>query len=532
MTAERFLSTRRVFLRGGAGLAAALVGIRSESVCAQAWSKGDPFSLGVASGCPSPDGFVLWTRLAPEPLSPDPETPGGMSGGDVRVSYEIARDEGFKDIVRKGEALAEAGFAWSVHLEATGLEPARPYWYRFASGDAQSRVGRALTAPAPGAALDRLRFGFVSCSNYEHGYFSAYRHLTDEHPDFVAFLGDYIYEYVDRRKPVVRRHSDGVEASDLRTYRNRYAQYRTDPDLQRLHADVSALMTWDDHEVQNDYADRWSETFDDPATFLKRRAAAYQAYYEHMPVSPSLSKPNGPYMRLYDRFAFGDLAQFFVLDGRQYRSPPACYAPPDKLHGHLELNKSCPDRLDESRSMIGAGQETWLRDGLKSSAARWNVIAQDVLMAELRQKMPDGEIGYWTDDWNGFPASRERLLRYIHDAKIKNVLVLSGDIHGFFMNDLKLDFADPASPTVATEFMGTSVSSDAPPYEYFAKVLPDNPHIKFFDNRVRGYVSVDLTKEKCTARYRAVSDAKDPAATISTLKTFIVEDGHPGAVEA
>ncbi len=532
---ERFSGARRSFLRKAAGLAALMATpgiIGRANGDTQLWPKGDPFALGVAAGCPSTEGFVIWTRLAPEPLSPDPETPGGMSGPDVPVAYEIAKDPGFREIVRKGEVPAEARYAYSVHVEVTGLDAARPYWYRFASGDAQSRGGRALTAPQPGATLDNFRFGFVSCSNYEHGYFSAYRHLTDEHPDLVAFLGDYIYEYVEKKKPVVRHHSDGVTASDLRTYRNRYAQYRTDPDLQRLHAEVPAIMVWDDHEVQNDYADMWSETFDDPKEFLKRRAAAYQAYYEHMPLRPSPSQPNGPDMRIYDRFTFGDLAQFFMIDGRQHRSKPACYGPPNTGHGHLESNKSCPERLDEQRSMLGFPQEAWLREGLSSSTAHWNVIAQDVLMTELRQKMGDGETGYWTDDWNGFPASRQRLLSHIHNAKVQNVLVLSGDIHGFFANDLKLDFADPASPTVATEFMGTSVTSYAPPYEYFVKTLPDNPHIKFFENRVRGYVSVDLTKERCTARYQAVSDVKDPNATVSTLKTFLVENGRPGAVEA
>ena len=529
---DRLISgTRRSFLCGAAGLAAfaaapAIIGRASAGT--EQWAVGDPFALGVAAGDPMPDGFVIWTRLAPEPLSPDPATPGGMSGPNVPVLYEIAKDFGFKDVARKGEAPAEAAYAYSVHVEANGLEPGRPYWYRFSVGDAQSRTGRAMTAPKPGAPLSRMRFGFVSCSHFEHGYFSAYRHLADEEPDLVAFLGDYIYEYVETKKPVVRQHSDGAEANDLRTYRNRYAQYRTDPDLQRLHAEVPAIMTWDDHEVQNDYADLWSQTYDDPKIFQQRRADAYRAYYEHMPLRPSLSRPQGPDMRIYDRFTFGDLAQFSVLDGLQYRSKPACYE--KKGRGHLESNRSCPERLDESRSMLGMAQEAWLRDGLSASKARWNVIAQDVLMAELRQKMDDGETGYWTDDWNGYPACRARLLKHIHDAKVQNVAVLSGDIHAFFQNDLKLDFADPASPTVAAEFMGTSVTSPAPPHEYFMKSIPDNPHIKFFESRVRGYVSVDLTPETLTARYRAVSDVTDPNATVSTLKTFAVEDGKPGAV--
>jgi len=232
--------------------------------------------------------------------------------------------------VRRGAATAEQAFAYSVHLDVAGLESGRSYWYRFLSGDAVSPTGRAVTFPAPGSARAKLRFGFVSCSNYEHGYFSAYRHLTGENSEFVLFLGDYIYETIEQYRPIVRRHSDGIEAATLPTYRNRYAQYRLDADLQELHAQVPAIVTWDDHEVQNDYADKWSETFDDPAQFLLRRAAAYQAFYEHMPVRPILSRPNGPLMRVYDRFTLGDLIEISVIDGRQYRSRQACYAPPNK----------------------------------------------------------------------------------------------------------------------------------------------------------------------------------------------------------
>jgi len=293
--------TRRQLVTGAAGAGLALIAAPAllRHAAAQSWRAGDPFSLGVASGAPRPDGFVLWTRLAPEPLSSNPETPGGMNGGDVTIGYEIATDPAMHDVVRRGEATAERAYAYSVHLDVAGLQPGRPYWYRFMSGEAASRVGRAVTLPTPGAALDRLRFGFVSCSNYEHGYFSGYRHLADENPEFVLYLGDYIYEYIEERRPIVRRHSDGIEAATLPTYRNRYAQYRLDQDLQRLHAEVPALVTWDDHEVQNDYADKWSQYFDDPEQFLLRRAAAYRVFYEHMPVRPILSQPDGPIMRVF-----------------------------------------------------------------------------------------------------------------------------------------------------------------------------------------------------------------------------------------
>jgi alkaline phosphatase D len=523
---------RRAFLRL-AGTGAAIITAPGLIGCAGPATRNwpaNPFSLGVAAGDPTSDGFVLWTRLAPEPLSLDPATPGGMSGGAVPVTYEIATDSGLRNIVRRDTAFAEPAYAYSVHAEVSGLTPGRPYWYRFTSGSAESRIGRALTLPARGMTPDRLRFAFVSCANYEHGYFAAYRHLADEQPDLMLFLGDYIYEYVDTRPGMVRRHSEGIECVALSSYRNRYAQYKLDADLQRVHAEMPALMTWDDHEVQNDYAGDWSATGMPHELLMRRRAAGYQAFFEHMPLRPSRSLPGGPSLRLYDRFAFGDLAEISMLDGRQYRSREACYAQPNKGGGHLESNASCPERLDPSRSMIGMAQESWLMDGLGRSTARWNVIGQDVLMAQLRQKGNDGTVGFWTDDWDGYPASRGRLLQHIADRKVSNPVVVGGDIHSYFANDLKLDFDDPRSPVIATEFVGTSIASRGPNYDQFMTFVPDNPHIHFFDSRVRGYSAVEVTRQQMTVRFRALSSGTDPRASVSTLRSFTIEDGRPGVV--
>jgi alkaline phosphatase D len=527
MLEQRF--SRRAFLGAAASVLAApaIVGCAS----ARRWQN-DPFSLGVASGWPSPDGFVLWTRLAPEPLNYDPAAPAGMSRDAIAISYEIAADPTMREIVSRGTALADPRFAYSVHAEIGGLQPGRSYWYRFVSGDAVSRVGRAITTAAPGTAVERLSFGFVSCSNYEHGYFAAYRHLADEQPDLVLFLGDYIYEYPDGRvNEIVRRHSEGVETANLAAYRNRYAQYRLDPDLQRLHAEATALMTWDDHEVQNDYADQWSQTFDDPQRFLMRRAAAYQTYYEHMPVR-AVSRPNGPLMRIYDRLAFGDLLEISLIDGRQYRSRGACYGRPDKGRAHLETNASCPERLVESRSLLGAQQEAWLFDGFAKSSARWNVLAGDVMISQWKQQNSAGETAFWTDDWNGYPAARVWLINRIRDSRLSNPVTVCGDVHAYWANDVKLDFDDPSSPTVATEFVGTSVSSRPAPYEAFAPFLPANPHVRYFESRQRGYVSCALTRQAMTTRFRVVSNVADPKATVSTLRSFVVEDGKPGAIDA
>lgn len=526
--------SRRAFL-GTAGGAVAVLAAPGLIGCAATsgprW-RADPFSLGVASGEPAPGGFILWTRLAPDPLSADPAAPGGMRGGDVIVDYEIATDPGMRAVVRRGSAVAEAAYAYSVHLEVRDLDPGRPYWYRFASGAARSRIGRAMTAPAADAPLSRLKFGFVSCANYEHGYFAAYRHLADENPDLVLFLGDYIYEFVERRRRTVRTHSGNAPAKTLAGYRNRYAQYRLDPDLQRLHATASCLMTWDDHEVQNDYAGRWSQTFDDPEAFLRRRAEAYRAYYEHMPVRPSRAQPSGPWMRLYERFAFGDLVSFAMLDGRQHRAREACYGPPDRGRAHLVVDATCAERRDPARSMLGPEQEAWLYDSLARSHSRWNVLGQDVLMSTFRKTQDDGAIGFSSDDWNGYPEARARLLGHIRDSQVPNPVVLSGDIHSFWANDIKDDFNDPGSATIATEFVGTSISSVGPSYARFRRWADDNPHVRFFDSRQRGYVSVDLMPDRMTARFRALSNARDPKAAVATLRTFVVESGRPGVNEA
>ena len=511
-------------------LAPALIGCATR---APQW-RDDPFALGVAAGDPAPDGFVLWTRLAPDPLSADSKAPGGLPNhgrsGDIVIDYEIAADPNMREIVRRGSAIAEAAHAHAVHLEIHGLAPGRPYWYRFMSGAASSRIGKAVTLPALGARLDNLRFAFASCANYEIGYFAAYRHLADEQPDLILFLGDYIYEYMERRRPTVRLHSDEKEATTLAGYRNRYAQYRLDPDLQRLHATVPMLATWDYHEVDHDYTSGWSSTFADPVKFAARRAAAYRAFYEHMPLRPARYNAGTHAIRLHDRFTYGDLVEFSVTDPRQYRSRLACPTPPDRGRGHLETLASCPEIMDPARSFLGLQQEGWLTDGLARSRARWNVIAQSTLMAQWRQRAQNGEIGFWTEDWNGYAPSRTRLLQHIHDARVANPVVIGGDIHSFWANDLKLDFNDPKSPIVATELIGSSITSFGPNYETFLKYLPDNPHVRFFDSRKRGYVSVDLKRTRMTVHMRTVSDVRDPKASVSTLKSFAIEDSRAGVV--
>jgi len=463
---------------------------------------------------------VLWTRLAPEPL-----TGGGMEPGRVEVHWEIAHDEHFHAPVQKGSVWTAQELGHSVHVEVYGLDPARWYWYRFLVRDEVSPVGRTRTAPALHASLDRFRVAVASCQHYEQGYFSAYRHMAEDDVDLVVFVGDYIYEssWGDQ---LVRRHA-GPEPYTLVEYRNRHAQYRTDPDLQRMHALVPWLVTWDDHEVDNDYANDQSEHLD--PLFLIRRAAAYQAYYENMPLRHS-ARPRGPNLRLYDRYTFGNLLQMYMLDDRQYRSPQAC--PRAGMGGGTVVQPArCPDLRDPGRTLLGAEQEAWLLEALGTSPARWNVLAQQTLMAQ-HDWQPGPDQAFWTDGWDGYPAARSRLLSFIAQQRPANPLVIGGDVHSYWVCDLKPDFDDPQSPVVATEFCGTSITSQGPPQERVDASRADNPHIKFAHTEKRGYVRLEITPEHCEAHLRSLDNEKKRASTVATLASFVVEHGRPGVVTA
>jgi alkaline phosphatase D len=514
--------SRRHFLRGAVALATAslMTPTLNRRARAQVRFTGYPFTLGVASGCPQPDSVVLWTRLAPEPL-----TGGGMEPRRVEVHWEIAHDEHFHAPVQKGSVWTAQELGHSVHVEVYGLDPARWYWYRFLVRDEVSPVGRTRTAPALHASLDRFRVAVASCQHYEQGYFSAYRHMAEDDVDLVVFVGDYIYEssWGDQ---LVRRHA-GPEPYTLVAYRNRHAQYRTDPDLQRMHALVPWLVTWDDHEVDDDYANDQSEHLD--PQFLIRRAAAYQAYYEHMPLRHS-ARPRGPNLRLYERYTFGNLLQMYVLDDRQYRSPQAC--PRAGMGGGTVVQPArCPDLRDPGRTLLGAEQEAWLLEALGTSPARWNVLAQQTLMAQ-HDWQPGPDQAFWTDGWDGYPAARSRLLSFIAQQRPANPLVIGGDVHSYWVCDLKPDFDDPQSPVVATEFCGTSITSQGPPQERVDASRADNPHIKFAHSEKRGYVRLEITPERCEAHLRSLDNEKKRASTVATLASFVVEHGRPGVVTA
>ena len=500
---------RRAFLLSLGALAASPVLARFSA---------DPFTLGVASGYPGESSVVLWTRLMNVAV-PVP----------VRVRWEVAVDESMRRIVSSGDALADPDGAHAVHVEVPRLEPDRWYWYRFTAGDAQSPIGRTRTAPAASASAQRLRFAFASCQQYEHGYFGAYRHLVADAPDFVAFLGDYIYESSWGRERV--RHHGAPETFTLDDYRARYALYKTDPDLRAAHAACPWIATWDDHEVVNDYADGEGGTDLSPEQFMARRAAAYQAYYEHMPLPPSM-RPAGPRLRLHASLDWGALARFCVLDNRQYRSVHACAKPRRRGGPATTLDAdACAELEDASRSLLGAEQEGWLEAALSRSGATWNVLAQQTRMAQWDARPGPGRVA-WTDGWDGYPEARRRLLGHLATQAVRNPVAIGGDIHSFHVATLRTNFDDPASPAVASEFVGTSITSHGPGQERLDKLMPENPHVLLADGRHRGYVRVEVTPKQWRTDLRAMASVIDPGAACATLASFVVEDGRPGPVRA
>jgi alkaline phosphatase D len=508
--------TRRDFLRVGTGA----VGLVALGACAVPAGTGgrrlrvlsNPFELGVASGDPTPDGVVLWTRLAPTALDG-----AGALRESVPVDWEVADDEAFTNVVRSGSTTARAELGHSVHVEVEGLRPGRPYFYRLIFGGEASPIARTRTAPSVENELRRLRFAFASCQHYETGWYTALRHMAGEDLDLIVHLGDYIYE--GPPNPRVRRH-EGPEVVTLDQYRARYKTYKTDLDLQAAHEAAPWIVTWDDHEVDNDYAGRHAEDDQSPEAFLLRRAAAYQAYYEFMPLRRS-SMPAGPNSQLYRRFAFGDLVEMSVLDTRQYRSPQPCGG------GN---SPSCEEHVSPDQSILGPTQRSWLFDGLSASRARWNVLAQQVFFARLNRES-EGQETWAMDKWDGYPLERQALLDVLADGEVANPVVLTGDIHSNWVTDLMRDFDDERSEIVGTEFVGTSLSSSGDGRAMTSggdRALRGNPHIRYYNGQ-RGYVVATVTPERWTSEYRIVPVVSEPDGGLETAATFVVEDGRPGA---
>jgi len=508
-------SGRRAFLARAAALgAAAFLRPCLAATAPRPRFASYPFTLGVASGAPRPDGFVIWTRLAPDPLAG-----GGLDPEPVEVRWEVSHDASFRRIASQGVATARPNAAHSVHVDVDRLDPGREYHYRFMAGGEVSARGRACTAPRRGAGDRRLKIALASCQQYEQGFFVAHRHLAREAVDLVAFVGDYIYESSWGNEHV-RKHGSAAPYT-LAEYRDRYARYKTDADLQESHAAAPWIVTWDDHEVENDYANDQSEKLF--PQFLQRRAAAYQAFLEHMPVRASMAADGS--VRLFDRHDWGGLAAFHLLDDRQYRSHQAC--PKPQRGGSNNVGPECTARLDPALTLLGAGQERWLDEGLAQSGARWNVIVQQTLFAPAGIVREQRRI-HWTDGWDGYPAARERLLRSLERSQAANPVILGGDVHATYVADVHARPEAPDSPIVASEFCGTSITSQGPSPKSVQAILAANPHIRYANGSDRGYLVLQLDDRGLEARVRAVESVKRDDSGIATTAVFEIEAGRPG----
>ncbi|WP_221351743.1 alkaline phosphatase D family protein [Streptomyces beigongshangae] len=482
----------------------------------------DPFTLGVASGDPQATSVLLWTRLAPAPYQAD----SGLPPERVVVRWELARDERFRHVVRRGAAIAHPEFHHSVHVEVGHLDPDRVFYYRFRAGSWVSETGRTRTAPSSRARVDELKLAAVSCQAYHEGYFTAYGHLAEDDVDVVFHVGDYLYEYAVNSAGGARNYTDRVlpdlfnrETVTLEDYRLRYALYKTDPDLRAVHAAHPFVVTWDDHEVENNYAAGIPENDVPPEEFLLRRAAGYRAYWENLPLRRP-QRPEDDEMRLYRRLHWGRLAQFDILDTRQYRSDQA-YGDGADIPG--------PETDDPARTITGARQERWLIDGWRASRALWNVVPQQVIFSQRKFDLAAAS-RVSMDAWDGYRASRGRVLAGAKSAGVDNLMVLTGDVHVAYAFDIKDDFDDPGSRTLGTEIVTTSITSGRDGVERPANwdtYMRANPHLKFYDGR-RGYTTVRLGREAARADYKTVTAVTTPGAAITTAASFVTEVGDQG----
>jgi len=517
--------SRRGLLRGSTAMAAlaAISPAASQRVLAQTVFRAYPFAMGVASGDPSPDGMVIWTRLCPDPLAG-----GGMPRAALEVGWEIAADPAMRQVVQRGTTLARPELGHAVHVEVGGLEPGRPWHYRFRVGGEASPIGRSRTAPAPDAMPPAMRFISAGCQHWEHGFFTAWRHIAEETQiDFVAHYGDYIYEYRARGNAPgsiapVRQHN-GEEIHTIDDYRDRYALYRSDPDLQAAHAAHPFLMSFDDHEVDNNWAGIHSEEDGStrfpvavpPEIFALRKAVAFQAWYEAMPVRRA-QLPRGPEITAWRGLRWGRLADIAMLDTRSYRDDQPC----------ADVNgPPCPDIDRPFQQILGAAQESWLFDRLARSDATWKVLAQQVPV--MRRDLGIDRLSISMDKWDAYPKARDRLTRHIHEARVQNVAILTGDVHQAWAGTVHLTAEDPDSQAVASEFIATSIASNGDGSETLpatGRMLERNPHIAFFNNR-RGYCLHAATEQRLLATFRAVDYVARPGAPRSDKGAFVVESG-------
>ncbi len=529
--------TRRTVLRSAAALSTGtlLSTIVDRRASAATVITKDPFQLGVAAGDPWSDALMLWTRLVRDPLDA-----ASLPDQDVTVTYELATDAKFSKIVRRDGVNAPHLLNHSVHVDLRGLDPSTEYHYRFRCGTYVSPAGRARTAAAPGTTPSSLKFAIANCQDFQNGYWPAYSAMADEDLDFVLHLGDYIYEYDPKSTYPDRLHTTpktkGLD--QLRTltdYRNRHAQYKLDPALQAAHANAAWIPVWDDHEVENNYANLADDQDDTGARhqsrtqFTTERANGYQAYYENMPIRVKETR-HSPNLKLYRQFDFGLLLRLCVLDTRQYRSDqPGNYA--------HDLGPMKAGTKNGQGTLTGASQQTWLEHKLATSPTAWNAIGQQVMMSRTRLTARAGHPSYYADldAWDGYAPFRNRLLTYVHDHAVRNPVVLSGDVHSTWFNDLPLDPAEDGSKVVAAEFVSTSVSSsfEAGEAATLAAHLKDwNPRTHYFNGTRHGYLRVAVTPGLWTTEERTVDSIAHRSSPVSTTASYVVEDGRAGLQKA
>ncbi|MEU1539877.1 alkaline phosphatase D family protein [Actinacidiphila glaucinigra] len=521
-TSSRTPSRRSVVKAGAVVTGAALIPLTAGAGPASAAAE-PAFLHGVASGDPLPDGVLLWTRVTPVPEA----VPGSGLGPAAEVGWTVARDRAFTSVVATGTATATAASDHTVKADVRGLQPATDYWFRFTAGGVTSPAGRTRTAPAENATADRLRFGVVSCANWEAGYFSSYRHLAARGDlDAWLHLGDYLYEYgtggYAARGTVVRPHAPAHEIVTLADYRTRHGRYKTDADLQALHAVAPVVAIWDDHEFANDAWSGGAENHTEGAegAWTARVAAAKQAYFEWMPVRPSIAGTT------YRRLRFGRLADLSLLDLRSFRSQQA------------SIGSGSVD--DPDRTITGRAQLDWLKAGLRASDTTWRLIGNSVmispvafgalpghLLAPLAELLglPAEGLAVNVDQWDGYTDDRREILAHLRDNGIRNTVFLTGDIHMAWANDVPVKAATyPLSASAATEFVVTSVTSDN--LDDILKVAPGtlstvaeaavkaaNRHVKWLDMDSHGYGVLDITGERAQMDYYALSDRTDPNAS-------------------
>lgn len=476
----------------------------------------DPFTLGVASGDPSPNGTVLWTRLAPKLFEPE----GGMDGSRVTVQWEVADDEQFARVVKRGIATAIPEVGYSVHADVVGLEPDRWYFYRFTLPAGASPVGRVRTAPAADAATP-LRFAFASCQHWETGFYTAYGHMArEDRLDLVAFLGDYIYESNSPRADKPRRHY-GTEPQTLAEYRTRYAQVKSDRLLQAAHHAAPWIVTWDDHEVDNNYAGLVSENeVESEEQMHNRRAAAYQAWWEHMPARVHAGRSWAD-LNITRRLEWGRLATMHVVDTRQYRSNQSC--------GDGSKDVPCGNWADTTRTMMGADQERWLDAGFAASKARWQVLANQTRIARLEEKVGEGH-RFHMDQWGGYPTALKRLMTMVANRAPNRTVAITGDVHSHWVNELRTDYDIANGRQIGVEFIGTSISSDGDgwdEYPNWPSQKARNPQTHWHSAR-RGYVMNEVSADAWRASFRVLPYVVKEGAPLTTPAEFVVHQGRPG----